>query len=486
MSIQTRDLASHVPGIRPRPHVAAVDWVTVNRLRQSVAERLTEETGQLAAGGTPLAVADVRMLGRSLIAGELADHVTSLVHAGHPAPSIAEEDTLADAVFAAIFGLGRLQTLVDDPQVENIDVDGFDRVWVSYADGRIEPGPPVAESDAELVETIQSYAAYTPGASSREFSTARPLLNLRLPDGSRLAAWVGLSTRTGLTIRRHRLTDITLADLQQLGAIDAALAGFLAAAVKARKNIVVTGGLNAGKTTLLRALAAEFDPLEKVVVIEKEAELGLDRLPHRHRRIVALEAREANAEGAGEISLATLMTHALRMNARRILIGEVRGDELIPMLTAMGSGNPGSLCTLHANSSAAAAGRMVAIGLTAPQQLPADATHALIADAVDFVVHLQLVDPNIATGRRVVASVREICGLGENGRITSNEIFAPGADGRARPAVIPQCLPDLTAAGLNPQLLHNPAGYWNNTTSTNTTFAKTALSRDDGGLPWAG
>ena len=104
------------------------------------------------------------MLGRSLIAAELADYVTAEVRAGRPALSVVEEDRLADAVYAAIFGLGRLQPLIDDPQVENIDVDGHDNVWLSYADGRLEPGPPVADSDAELVETIQSYAAYAAGA----------------------------------------------------------------------------------------------------------------------------------------------------------------------------------------------------------------------------------------------------------------------------------------------------------------------------------
>jgi pilus assembly protein CpaF len=468
---------SGLPTLTP---LAPVEWAPVRRLRRSVAERLTEELSRLSsAGGALLAAADVRMLGRSLIAAELADYVTSLVRAGQSAPTVAAEDALADAVYAAIFGLGRLQALIDDPQVENIDVDGHDQVWISYADGRLEPGLPVADSDADLVETIQSYAAYAAGSASREFSTARPLLNLRLPDGSRLAAWVGLSTRPGLTIRRHRLADVTLSDLQGLGTVDAALVGFLSAAVRARKNIVVTGGLNAGKTTLLRALAAEFDPLEKIVVLEKEAELGLDRLPDRHRRVVALEAREANAEGAGEISLATLMTHALRMNARRILVGEVRGDELIPMLTAMGSGNPGSLCTLHANSSAAATSRMVAIGLTSTHRLPAEATHALIADAVDFVVHLTLVEPDIAVGRRVVASVREVLELGEGGRITSNEIFARGPDGRARPTVSPRCLPDLIAAGFDASLLHRTTGWWDSQ-------ADSSAAAEGLGLRWVG
>jgi Flp pilus assembly CpaF family ATPase len=348
--------------------------------------------------------------------------------------------------------------------VENIDVDGCDQVWVSYADGRIEPAAPVADTDTELVEVIQNFAAWL-GHSAREFSTARPLLNLRLPDGSRLTAWMGVSARPGLTVRRHRLSHVTLTDLRRLGTVTPAVAGFLAAAVRARKNIVITGGLNAGKTTLLRALAAEFDPTEKIVVIEKEAELGLDRLSDRHRRVVTLESREANAEGAGEVGLAALVVHALRMNARRILVGEVRGDELLPMLTAMSTGNPGSLCTLHANSSAAAANRMVAIGLVAPQPVSPDGVHALMADAVDFVVHLSLLDadsqigrngpdgPDGGGGRRVVSSIREILDVGENRRVTSNEVFRPGRDRIAMPVLAPRCLPELIACGFDPSLL---------------------------------
>ena len=449
-----------------------VDWAVVGRLRRLVAEQLTEHLAALARNGQPpLELADVQMLGRSLIADELSGYVTSLLRAGQPTPAVSTEDALADAVYAAIFGLGRLQPLIDDADVENIDVNGCDQVWVSYGDGRTEPGPPAAGSDAELVDMLQSFAAYTSAGvagSGREFSTARPLLNLRLSDGSRLTAWRSLSSRPGLTIRRHRLTNITLNDLQELGTLDATLAAFLTAAVRARKNIIVTGGLNTGKTTLLRALAADFDPLEKVVVLEKEAELGLDRLPGRRRRVISLEAREANAEGAGEINLSTLMTHALRMNASRILVGEVREDELIPMLTAMGSGNPGSLCTLHANSSAAAASRMVIIGLTSTHRLPAEATHALIADAVDFIVHLTFADPDVAAGRRVITSVREILDLGENGRITSNEVFTPSLDGRAQPAVPPACLPDLIAAGFDPHQL---------TGATTTTAAAAGGSR---------
>jgi pilus assembly protein CpaF len=431
-----------------------VDWTVVGLLRRKTADRLSDEVVRRSAnGGRLLSWADQRVLGRSIATEEVEAWVDTQASAGEDIVSRATEAALTDAVFYAIFGLGRLQPLLDDASVENIDVDGHDHVWVSYSDGRVERSAPVAESDAELIELVQGFAAWL-GHSARDFSSARPLLNLRLPDGSRMTAWMGVSERPGLTIRRHRLSRITLDDLVGLGTLSRAAAEFLASAVRARKNIIVTGGLNAGKTTLLRALAAEFDPNEKIVVIEKEAELGLDRLPDRHPRVVSLEAREANSEGAGEVTLATLVVHALRMNARRILVGEVRGDELLPMLTAMSTGNPGSLCTLHANSSGSAVNRMVAIGLVAPQPISPSGVHALVSDAVDLIVHITLGDGEPLGGaRRQVSSIREILEIGEEGRVTSNEVFRPDPDGRAIPAVFPRCLRDLQRHGFDATLL---------------------------------
>ena len=199
------------------------------------------------------------------------------------------------AVMAALFGLGRLQPLIDDPAVENIEVDGHDHVWVSYADGRDERVPPVADSDAELIEILQLLAART-GNAERTFSSAHPALHLRLEDGSRLAAVAWTTPKPHVVIRRHRVRDVDLDDLVRLGTLDTVLAQFLRAAVRAGKNIVVTGLQNAGKTTLIRALANEFAPMERFATIEKEYELHLHDLPDRHPRVVAMEAREGSAE----------------------------------------------------------------------------------------------------------------------------------------------------------------------------------------------
>lgn len=298
------------------PDRVEVDFAVVRRLRRAVVERLSTEL----AGGV-LAEDSRRELARKLIVEELADWVDAQVRSGEAALAAVEEEVLARAVEAAIFGLGRLQPLVDDPLVENIDLHGCDDVWVELADGRIEQAAPVADSDAELVEVLQGFAAYL-GQTRREFSTARPFLNMRLPDGSRLHATVEVSPRPAVSIRRHRLRDTDLGELLAHGSIDASLRAFLAAAVRARKSIVVTGAMSSGKTTLLRALAAEFPRYERVGTIEGEFELGLHLLPHRHRRVVALECREPSADNPGSaVDLSTLVREALRHNLRRLLVG---------------------------------------------------------------------------------------------------------------------------------------------------------------------
>ncbi|HEV2360786.1 MAG TPA: ATPase, T2SS/T4P/T4SS family, partial [Acidimicrobiales bacterium] len=208
---------------------------------------------------------------------------------------------------------------------------------MTHADGTKVRVAPVAETDDELVEVIRSAAARF-GLSERRFDNSCPELDLRLPDGSRLSALMSVTARPALSVRRHRYVDLELADLTNMGALDEEVAVFLAAAVRARKNIVVGGAMNSGKTTLVRALASEIPPRERVVTIEQAFELGLDSMPDRHPDLVALEARHANAEGEGEIQMARLVRRALRMNADRVVVGEVLGDEVLPMLNAMSQG----------------------------------------------------------------------------------------------------------------------------------------------------
>ena len=368
-----------------------------------------------------------------------------------------EEQVLAQAVLDALFGMAGLQSLIDDPDIENIDINGYDRVWVTFADGSKHLMPPVADSDQEVIEMVRA-AASRFGLAERRFDLARPEVDLRLPDGSRLSALMAVSRRPAVSIRRHRFAALSLADLVDLGTVDHGIATLLAAAVRARKNIVVSGAMNSGKTTLLRALAAEIPVRERIVTIEQALELGLDADQVRHPDMVALEARPANVEGEGLVSVSDLVRRALRMNADRVIVGEVLGDEVIPMLNAMSQGRSGSMCTIHADSSAGVFRRIASYAVQAPERLPLESSNLLIAGAVHFVVHLdsEAYDPGLATStlpaahahhdvprsvsfpavlsrRRFVSSIREVVDA-EGVQVVSNEIYRPGRDRRAESA----------------------------------------------------
>ena len=391
--------------------------------------------------------------------------------AGSPTPL--EEQRLAQAVLDALFGLGRLQALVDDPEIENIDINGCDRVWATFADGSKRLMEPVADSDEDLVDLLRS-AGGRFGLAERRFDMARPELDLQLPGGARLSAVMAVAARPAVSIRRHRFADLSLDELCAMGALDEGLRSFLAAAVRARKNIVVSGAMNSGKTTLLRALAAEIDPRERIVTIEQAFELGLDTGSSRHPDMVALEARPPNIEGVGSIPVADLVRRSLRMNADRVIVGEVLGDEVLPMLNAMSQGRSGSMCTIHAESSAGVFRRIASYAVQAPERLPLDATNLLIAGALHFVVHLDSEmhddfedgdgarggpwrdDPPIsfpARSRRArfVTSVREIVDA-EGVQVISNEIYRPGPERRAVPSapLRPDVIEELSRFGYDP------------------------------------
>jgi Flp pilus assembly protein, ATPase CpaF len=229
--------------------------------------------------------------------------------------------------------------------------------------------------------------------------------------------------------------------------------------VRARKNVLITGGTSAGKTTMLRALAAEMDPLERIVTVEDAFELGLQFDPAVHADVTAFQAREANIEGEGAISQADLVRWALRMSPDRVIVGEIRGPEVIPMCNAMSQGNDGSMATLHASSSRVAFTRLASNAAQGVERLPLEATNLLVASAVHVVVHLSR-----GTDRRsrVVSSVREVVGA-DGPLVISNEVYRPDAERRARPvagAITTDMLEDLVDVGFDPTLLERPDGRW--------------------------
>ncbi|WP_165969431.1 ATPase, T2SS/T4P/T4SS family [Actinomadura sp. KC06] len=386
---------------------------------------------------------------RELIAAEVRAWIGDQAGSGRYRLTAELEARVVGAVYNERFGLGALQPLLEDPDIETIDVNSARQVWINYADGRKELGEPVADSDAQLVELIRRWGAYQ-GQTARDFSPAKPKLRLALPDGSRLTALMTVTPWPCLSIRRHRMLDVDLDQLVDNGTLDPGLREFLRAAVRARKDIVVTGGMGSGKTTFARALAADIDRDERIVTVENEYELFLHTLPHRHTDIVAMEAREPNAEGVGAIPVRQLVTDALRLNAKRIIVGEVLGDELVPMLTAMNTGGEGSLCTIHADSAGEVFSRMLILADSGGLTYPPATLFRLAGMAVDFVVHLTHQvhhQHGRPVNQRYVSEVLEVLPPGDTDEPATNQIYAPGRDGRAVPHTLPQCAAELEAAG---------------------------------------
>ncbi|GAA3745153.1 Flp pilus assembly CpaF family ATPase [Spinactinospora alkalitolerans] len=349
---------------------------------------------------------------------------------GRPVLDAATEQAVTRRAAAQVCGLGPLQELLDEPEIENINLTGTD-VWVRYADGRREQRPPVVADDEELMALVRRIAADSP-SGERRFDPTAPILDMPLADGSRLNAIMEVAHAPVVSIRRHRYRTTTLGRLRRLGTLDDVAVALLRAAVRARRNIVITGGTGAGKTTLLRALAAEIGSSERIVTIEDVAELGLQRDRRAHPDAVALHARPPNVEGAGEVTVAELVRAALRMSPDRVIVGETRGSETVPLLNAMSQGNDGSLTTVHAASSEGAFAKLGAYAAQSAERLPLEATALLVATAVHLVVHISATP----AGERVVTSVREVVGA-EGRRVVSNEIYRRARDGGLLPAAPP-------------------------------------------------
>jgi Flp pilus assembly CpaF family ATPase len=450
------------PHSRPAPETP-VDWALVRGLHETTATALAEELKRRPA----LSTAAQQELARTLTQDGIDGLVRERMRAGQAVPTPAEEQVIAEAVFAAQFGLGRLQPHVDDPAVENIEAHGHDNVWIGYADGRDVRVGPIADSDEELVRQLQHIAARL-GRAERTLTTASPLLTMRLPDGSRLAAVIDTVPRPQLVIRRHRIRDVDLDDLVGLRAIGRPLAEFLRAAVRARKNVVVTGGQGAGKTLLLRALANELPVGENLATIEKHFELLLHELPDRHPRVVPFEAREGTGERGpngrrlGEVTLTELVEQALVMNVSRVWLGEVRGEEAWPLLEVMEAGEGGSACTLHARSARHAFERLANLCMRGRAAVTPEHAYRSCASAIDLVVHISTVDERWTGGQRhrFVGEVVECNGIGEGGRPALTEVFGPGPDGRAVPRHPPVDLADYTRVGFEPDWLRSEPGAW--------------------------
>ena len=276
-------------------------------------------------------------------------------------------------------GLGPLQPLLRDPAVTDILVNGPDQVWIDRGHGleRVAVGFTDPASVARFAHRLASL-------TGRRLDEASPYVDARLADGTRVHAVISpiASDGTLISLRIPHRSGFTLDDLVGLGAIDALGAAWLRAIVTARLAFLVSGGTGSGKTTLLSTLLETVDPAQRILLVEDSAELR-----PRHPHVVRLESRPANVEGAGRVTLRDLVRQALRMRPDRVVVGEVRGAEVVDLLAAMNTGHEGGCGTVHANSPADVPARLEALGLMAG--LPRDAVHALIAAGVHVLIHLQ-------------------------------------------------------------------------------------------------
>jgi pilus assembly protein CpaF len=349
----------------------------------------------------------------------LEGEVRRLVEREAAALPAADRDALCERVMLLATGLGPLEPLLADPAVDEVMVNGPDSVYVERG-GRVTRAAVRFAGEAELMHAIERVLA----PLGRRVDEAAPLCDARLPDGSRVNVVIPPLSLSGpcLTIRRFRREGFSLRDLVSRGTMPVAVAELLAVCVAARASILVSGGTGSGKTTTLNALSGAIPGEERIVTIEDAAELRL-----RQRHVVRLEARPANLEGRGEVTIRQLVRNALRMRPDRIVVGEVRGPEALDMLQALNTGHDGSLTTVHANSPADALRRVETLALMAGVGLPHAAVREQVASAVDLVVH----QARRADGTRVVASVLEVHGGGEG-----NELYRRGgplsapADGR--------------------------------------------------------
>ena len=321
-----------------------------------------------------------------------------------------EREQLREELAHEVQGLGPIEPLLHDPEVSDILVNTAGQVYVERA-GRLEPTPVVFRDNAHLLQIIDRIVSRV----GRRIDESSPMVDARLPDGSRVNAIIPPLALDGpiLSIRRFGRIPITVDRMIELGSLTREMAVVLEAMVRARLNILISGGTGSGKTTLLNCLSAFIPANERIVTIEDSAELQLQQ-PH----VVRLETRPANVEGRGEVTQRDLVRNSLRMRPDRIIVGEVRGGECLDMLQAMNTGHDGSISTVHSNSARDSLNRLEMMMQMSGFELPVRAMRQQISLALDVVVHTS----RLSDGSRKVTGVSEVVGM-EGDTVMLQELF---------------------------------------------------------------
>ncbi len=336
----------------------------------------------------------------------------------------ADRMSLLQEIADDVLGYGPIDPLLTDPGVSEVMVNGPYQVYVERA-GRIQ------RSDARFADAthLQRIIEKIVAGMGRRIDEANPMVDARLPDGSRVNAVIHPLAIGGpfLTVRKFAVDPLSEEDLVRLGTLSSRAATFLRDAVRGRLNVIISGGTGAGKTTLLNVLSSYIPPDERIITIEDAAELQL-----RQEHVLALEYRPANIEGTGEVSIRDLLRNALRMRPDRIVIGEARGGEALDMLQAMNTGHDGSLTTIHSNSPRDTLARVETMVLLSGIDIPVRAVREQIASAVHVIVHLH----RMRDGSRRVTHITEVTGM-EGDIITLQDVYvfdyAKGVDEHGKP-----------------------------------------------------
>jgi pilus assembly protein CpaF len=357
-----------------------------------------------------LNLSNLDSLDRDQVVGEIRKVVHDLLTRETLPLNFEERDELVGQVLDEIFGLGPLEPLLKDPEISDILVNSHDRVFIEKR-GKLFPTDVRFKDDRHLLQIIDRVVS----AVGRRIDESSPMVDARLADGSRVNAIIPPLALDGpcMSIRKFKRDTMAGEDLIRTDSITQPMLDLLKGIVKARLNIIISGGTGAGKTTLLNILSSYIPEDERIVTIEDSAELQL-RQPH----VVRLETRPANMEGNGAVPQRMLLINALRMRPDRVVMGETRGAEAIDMLQAMNTGHDGSITTLHANTPRDALGRLETMISMANLGIPERAMRQQIASAVDVVIQAS----RMSDGTRRVMSIAEIVGM-EGEIITMQEIF---------------------------------------------------------------
>ena len=354
-----------------------------------------------------------------------------------------EREILIGQVLDEIFGLGPLEPLIQDPTISDILVNTASEVYIERG-GRLEKADVRFQDDKHLLQVIDRIVS----GVGRRIDDSSPMVDARLPDGSRVNAIIKPLAVDGphLSIRKFKRDALSGEDLLRLATVTEPMLDFLKAAVKARLNILISGGTGAGKTTLLNILSSYIPSTERIITIEDSAELQL-RQPH----VVRLETRPSNIEGQGEVPQRMLLVNSLRMRPDRIIVGEVRGPEAVDMLQAMNTGHDGSLTTLHANGPRDALSRLETMISMAGLELPERAMRQQVASAIHLVIQIS----RLSDGSRKVMQVSEIVGM-EGDVITMQDIFMFEREGVAENDIV---LGKFRSTGIRPHCVDRFKAY---------------------------